>query len=114
MNVIWSVVNPPLQACFESNVEFYVTRNQKQESADCLTGESLISGQRVVGETVTSALTMDESKMWHPDFATAAQYGVSPYPPHHHQQMFSTRLAEWPFGAPRTVLALCELQTMFQ
>jgi dihydropyrimidinase len=33
---------------------------------------------RVVGETVTSALTMDESKMWAPDFQTAAQFVMSP------------------------------------
>lgn len=25
-------------------------------------------GQRVIGETVASAISMDESRMWHPDF----------------------------------------------
>eukprot|EP00240_Pyramimonas_obovata_P002160 CAMPEP_0118924212 /NCGR_PEP_ID=MMETSP1169-20130426/2450_1 /TAXON_ID=36882 /ORGANISM="Pyramimonas obovata, Strain CCMP722" /LENGTH=516 /DNA_ID=CAMNT_0006865303 /DNA_START=62 /DNA_END=1612 /DNA_ORIENTATION=+ len=36
------------------------------------------AGVRVIGETVTSALTMDESKLWDPDFKIAAQYVMSP------------------------------------
>ncbi|KAI7845659.1 hypothetical protein COHA_000773 [Chlorella ohadii] len=35
-------------------------------------------GQRVIGETVASAVSMDESRMWHPDFNVAAQYVMSP------------------------------------
>ena len=35
-------------------------------------------GLRVVGETLSSALAQDESRMWHPDFKVAAQYVMSP------------------------------------
>ncbi|XP_077250336.1 pyrimidine 2 [Tasmannia lanceolata] len=36
------------------------------------------SGQRVIGETVVSALILDDSWIWHPDFTTAAKYVMSP------------------------------------
>jgi hypothetical protein len=52
------------------------------------------AGQRVVGETVTSALTLDESVLWHEDFATAAQYVMSPpIRAKHHQQPLQNALA---------------------
>jgi hypothetical protein len=48
----------------------------------------------VVGETVTSALTLDESVLWHEDFATAAQYVMSPpIRAKHHQQPLQNALA---------------------
>ncbi|ERM98133.1 hypothetical protein AMTR_s00095p00057460 [Amborella trichopoda] len=36
------------------------------------------SGQRVIGEPVVSGLVLDESKLWDPDFITAAKYVMSP------------------------------------
>jgi dihydropyrimidinase len=36
------------------------------------------SGQRVIGEPVASGLALDDSKLWDPDFKTAAQYVMSP------------------------------------
>lgn len=35
-------------------------------------------GARIVGETVTSAISLNESYMWHPNFTMAAQYVMSP------------------------------------
>ena len=35
-------------------------------------------GQRVIGEPVASGLSVDERKMWDPDFKIAAQYVMSP------------------------------------
>jgi len=52
------------------------------------------AGYRVVGETVTSALTMDESKMWDPDFTKAAQFVMSPpIRGIHHQEPLRNALA---------------------
>lgn len=36
------------------------------------------SGQRVIGEPVVSGLVLDDSKLWDPDFITAAKYVMSP------------------------------------
>uniref|UniRef100_A0A803P3T6 dihydropyrimidinase n=1 Tax=Cannabis sativa TaxID=3483 RepID=A0A803P3T6_CANSA len=36
------------------------------------------SGLRVIGETVVSALVLDDSWLWHPDFSIAAKYVMSP------------------------------------
>ncbi|XP_062082269.1 dihydropyrimidinase isoform X1 [Humulus lupulus] len=36
------------------------------------------SGQRVIGESVVSALVLDDSWLWHPDFSIAAKYVMSP------------------------------------
>jgi len=36
------------------------------------------SGQRVIGEPVASGLALDDSKLWDPDFLTAAKYVMSP------------------------------------
>uniref|UniRef100_A0A1D1XX07 dihydropyrimidinase n=2 Tax=Anthurium amnicola TaxID=1678845 RepID=A0A1D1XX07_9ARAE len=36
------------------------------------------SGQRIIGEPVVSGLTLDDSLLWDPDFATAAKYVMSP------------------------------------
>lgn len=35
-------------------------------------------GERVIGEPVTSGLSLDESAMWHPNFDVAASYVMSP------------------------------------
>lgn len=35
-------------------------------------------GARVIGETVASAIAVDESRLWDPDFGIAAQYVMSP------------------------------------
>ncbi|RZC77671.1 hypothetical protein C5167_001886 [Papaver somniferum] len=35
-------------------------------------------GQKVIGEPVTSGLVLDDSKLWDPDFTTAAKYVMSP------------------------------------
>ena len=35
-------------------------------------------GQRVIGEPVASGLSVDERRMWDPDFKIAAQYVMSP------------------------------------
>jgi hypothetical protein len=34
----------------------------------------VFAGQKVIGEAIASGLALDESKMWDPDFKTAAQY----------------------------------------
>ncbi|KAF8009282.1 hypothetical protein BT93_J0316 [Corymbia citriodora subsp. variegata] len=36
------------------------------------------SGQRVIGEPLVSGLVLDDSKLWDPDFNTAAKYVMSP------------------------------------
>ncbi|OVA19127.1 hypothetical protein BVC80_417g18 [Macleaya cordata] len=35
-------------------------------------------GQKVIGEPVVSGLVLDDSRLWHPDFTTAAKYVMSP------------------------------------
>lgn len=36
------------------------------------------AGQRVIGEAITSGLTLDEAMTWHANFTVAAQYVMSP------------------------------------
>lgn len=47
-----------------------------QAAAEIASGR--LRGARVVGETVTSAIALDESVLWHKNFTVAAQYVMSP------------------------------------
>ncbi|RZC82767.1 hypothetical protein C5167_045555 [Papaver somniferum] len=38
----------------------------------------MCSGQKIIGEPVTSGLVLDDSKLWDPDFTTAAKYVMRP------------------------------------
>lgn len=47
-------------------------------SLPCKTWRCRQRGLRVVGETVASAISRDESALWDPDFDRAAQFVMSP------------------------------------
>jgi dihydropyrimidinase len=51
--------------------------NQKQTKSSKV-ARARQRGERVIGEPVTSGLSLDESAMWHPDFDVAAAYVMSP------------------------------------
>lgn len=59
------------------NTPLYVV-HVMSEDALAEIGAARAQGQRVVGEAVSSGLTLDESLMWNPDFHIAAQAVMSP------------------------------------
>ena len=59
------------------NTPLYVVHVMSADAAGEVTA-ARARGARVIGETVASALALDESVLWHPNFTLAAQYVMSP------------------------------------
>lgn len=60
-----------------ANTPLYVVHVMSSDAAKQI-AEAQIRGARVIGETVTAAIALDESLLWHPNFTVAAQYVMSP------------------------------------
>ena len=59
------------------NTPLYVVHVMSQDAAEEIT-RARSHGARIIGETVTSAIALDESLMWHSNFTIASQYVMSP------------------------------------
>lgn len=59
------------------NTPLYVVHVMSIDAAEEIT-KAKMSGQKVIGEPVVSGLVLNDSWLWNPDFATAAQYVMSP------------------------------------
>eukprot|EP00887_Chlorella_sp_A99_P002842 scaffold6.g2842.t1 len=55
----------------------YVVHVMSKDAADEI-ARAKLAGLRVIGETVASAIALDDSKLWDPDFDVAAAYVMSP------------------------------------
>lgn len=64
-------------ACRFVNVPLYVVHVMSEDALHEV-ASARRAGQRVIGEPVTSGLALDESMMWHPEWAVAARYVMSP------------------------------------
>ena len=59
------------------NTPLYVVHVMGEQPAEEI-ARARMRGSRVVGETVTSAISLDESRLWDKNFTYAAQYVMSP------------------------------------
>jgi dihydropyrimidinase len=59
------------------NTPLYVVHVMSNDAAEEIT-RARSRGARIIGETVTSAIALDESKTWDANFTIAAQYVMSP------------------------------------